>query len=54
MWIAWWMLSLHGFLHGIEWVMFHGHLDCFQEPYLGGGLNAKRLGDHGTPNAHNC
>ena len=26
-----WMWSLHGFLHGIEWVVFHGHLDCFQK-----------------------
>ena len=22
-----WMQSLHGFLHGIEWLVFHGHLD---------------------------
>ena len=44
--------SLRGFLHGIEWIMFHGRLDCFQNPPLGGRLNTK-LGDHGIPNAHN-
>ena len=33
--------------------MFHGHLDCFQKPPLGGRPNTK-LGDHGTPNAHKC
>ena len=32
--------------------MFHGHLDCFQKPPLGGRPNTKP-GDHGTPNAHN-
>ena len=30
-----WMQSLHGFLHGIERIMFHGHLDYFQKPPLG-------------------
>ena len=49
---AWWMWSLHGFLHGIKWIMFHGHLDYFQKPPLGGRPNTKP-GDHGTPNAHN-
>ena len=48
-----WMYSLHGLLHGIEWIMFHGHLDCFQKQPLGGRPNTK-LGDHGTLNAHNC
>jgi hypothetical protein len=24
---ATWMSSLHGLLHGIEWITFHGHLD---------------------------
>jgi hypothetical protein len=33
--------------------MFHGHLDCFQKPPLGGRPNTKPLGDHGTSNAHN-
>ena len=32
--------------------MFHGHLDSFQKPPLGGRPNTKP-GDHGTPNAHN-
>ena len=47
-----WMSSLHGFLHGIKWIVFHGHLDYFQKPPLGGRPNTKP-GDHGTPNAHN-
>ena len=32
--------------------MFHGHLDYFQKPSLGGWPNTKP-GDHGTPNVHN-
>ena len=28
------MESLHGFLHGIELVVFHGHLDYFHKPPL--------------------
>ena len=44
--------GMDGFLHGITWIMFHGHLDCFQEPLLGGRPNIKS-GDHGAPNAHN-
>ena len=40
------------FLHGIEWIMFHGHLDYFQKSLLGGRSNTK-LGDHGTLNACN-
>jgi hypothetical protein len=43
---------LHGFLHGIEWIMFHGRLDWFQKPPRGGRPNTK-LEDHGTPKAHN-
>ena len=39
------------FIDGIEWIVFNGHLDHFQKPSLGGGLNSKP-GDHGTPNAH--
>ena len=31
---------------------FHGHLDYFQNPPLGGRFNAKP-GDHGTPKVHN-
>ena len=28
-----WMESLvHGFLRGIEWIVFHGHLDYFEKP----------------------
>ena len=33
--------------------MFHGHLDYFPKPSLGGRSNTKPSGDHGTPNAHN-
>jgi hypothetical protein len=47
-----WMKSLHGFLHGIEWVVIYGHLNYSQKPPLGGRSNT-RPGDHGTPNAHN-
>ena len=36
-----WMWSLHGFLHGIKWTMFRGHLDYFQKPSLGGRLEHK-------------
>ena len=35
---------LHGFLHGIEWIVFHGHSHYFQKPSLGGRPNTK-LGD---------
>ena len=48
-----WMQCLHGFLRGIKWIMFHGHLDYFQKPLLGGRSNTKP-GDHGTLNPHNC
>ena len=43
---------MDSFLHGIEWIMFHGHLDYFQKPPLGARPKIKP-GDHGTPNAHN-
>jgi hypothetical protein len=43
---------MHGFLHGIKWIVFHGHLDSFQKPPLEGRSNTKP-GDHDTPNAHN-
>ena len=36
-----WMQSLHGFLHGIKWIMFHAHLDYFQKPPLEGRPNTK-------------
>jgi hypothetical protein len=38
-------------MHGIKWIMFHGHLDNFQKPPLGGMSNTKP-GDLGTLNAH--
>jgi hypothetical protein len=28
--------------------MFHGHLDYFEKPPLGGGPNTKPLGDYST------
>jgi hypothetical protein len=46
--------SVHGFLHGIEWIMLHGHLNCFQEPSLGRRSITTKLGDHGIPDAHKC
>ena len=48
MWIQdGWMESLHGFLHGVEWIMSHGHLDHSPKPPLGGQSNTKP-GDHRT------
>jgi hypothetical protein len=46
------MWSLHGFLHGIKWIMFHGHLDFLLKSLLGGRSNTNPE-DRGTPNAHN-
>jgi hypothetical protein len=37
-----WMSSLYGFLHGIEWIRFHGHLDYFQNHLLEVGLIQNR------------
>ena len=48
----WWMWSLHGFLHGIKWIMFHDHLDYCKKPPLGGRPHTK-LGAHGTLDARN-
>ena len=28
------MSTLHGILHGIKWIMFHGHLDYFFKNHL--------------------
>ena len=44
--------SLHGFLHGIQWIMCHNHLDYFQKPHVGGRPHTKPE-DHGTPNTRN-
>ena len=33
--------SSHGFLHGTDWIIFHGHLDYFQKPPLGSRPNTK-------------
>ena len=43
-----WVLTWHRMHH------VHDHLDYFQKPLLGYRPNTKPLGDHGTPNAHNC
>ena len=40
------------FLHGIEWIVFHGRLDYFQKPPLG-GRPYTISGDCGTVSAHN-
>jgi hypothetical protein len=53
MWMQDGCKSLHGFPHGIKWIIFYGHLDYFQKSPLGGRSNTK-AGDHGIPNAHNC
>jgi hypothetical protein len=47
-----WMSGLHEFLHGIKWIMFHGHLDYSQKSPLSSRPNTKP-GDHGIPNTHN-
>ena len=39
----WQMSSLHGFLHGIEWIMFHGHMDYSQKPSLGSRPNRETM-----------
>ena len=36
-----WMQRQIGFLHGIKWIIFHGHLDYFQKPPLEGRPNNK-------------
>jgi hypothetical protein len=43
------MQSIYGILHSIKWIKFHGHLEYFQKPPLGGRPNTKPR-DHGTPN----
>ena len=48
----WIMVNLHELLYDIIWIMFHGHLDYFQKPHLGGRRNTKQ-GDHDTMNSHN-
>ena len=53
MWMQDGCKCLYGSLRDIEWIIFHGHLDCSQKPPFGGRPNTKPLGDHGTPNAHN-
>ena len=40
------------FLHGIDRIVSHGHLDNFQEPPLGGKPDTKP-GNHGFLNTHN-
>ena len=45
-----WMWSLHGFLYGMKWIMFHDHLDYFQKPP---NKPHTKPGDHDTPNSHN-
>ena len=55
-WSMWMQVGCKAYMesyqHGIERIMFHGHLDHFQNPPLGGRPTTKS-GDHGTPNAHN-
>ena len=42
-----WMQSLHG----MKWILFHGHLDYKQKSPPGDRPNTK-LGGHGTLKAH--
>ena len=39
------------YIHGIELIMFQGHLEYSQGPPLGGRLNTKQ-GDHDILNVH--
>jgi hypothetical protein len=39
-------------LHDIKCIMLHGHLDYFKIHLLEVGQH--EIGNHGTPNAHNC
>jgi hypothetical protein len=43
-----WKVYMDGFLHGIKWIVFHGHSHCCQKPPLGGRPNTNPE-DHGTP-----
>jgi len=52
MWMQDGCKSLHGFLLGIKWTIFHGHLDYFEKSPLGGRSNTKSR-SHGTPYTHN-
>ena len=45
-------VMIGGFVCGFKWIMFHGHLDNYQESPLEGKFNTKP-GDHRTPNTHN-
>ena len=46
--------DLHGFQQGIEWNMFHGHLESFSKNHLLEVRPNTKLGDHGTLDAHSC
>jgi hypothetical protein len=41
---------MDSYLRGIERIVFHGHLDYFQKPPLGGRPNTKSSQNHGTTN----
>ena len=47
-----WNARFTWIVHGIEWIVFHGHLDLFRKPPFESRPSTK-LGDHGTPNTHN-
>ena len=46
--------GLHGFLHGIERILFHGRLDFFLKILPLGGRPRTKPGNHGTLNVYNC
>jgi hypothetical protein len=50
---TWCNVCLHGFLCGIKWIMFRGHLDYLKHHLLEVRRDTKPLEDLGTPNAHN-
>lgn len=47
-----WMKMLYGFLHGINWMIFHGLLDFVTSPPKRVRSNTKPI-EHGTPKSHN-
>ena len=46
------MKKLHGVLHTMQWIKFHGLPDFAQSLIQRGGTNTK-LGDHNTSKSHN-
>ena len=48
-----WIKELHGVLHGMQWIMFHGLLYFCVMPTLKRVGSNWKPGDHDTPKSHN-